>query len=447
MMKNSFTIDSPSTPKLDRFVPLPKQKEFLMMDRRFDFFGYIGGWGAGKTIAGCVKSLLLASMYPGNVGLVARNSFPQLRDTTMRTFRELTPDSIIKGYSKTDTMLELVNGSVILFRHLGDENLKSLNLGFFYIDEAVDVDEQIFYLLVSRLRLPHIPKRVGFFTTNPGDFSSWIYRLFINPTTKKERFGVVFSSTLDNTYLPEGYRENLLAALDDKYAERYIHGKFNELTTGRVYFEFSMEKNVSSEVRLLPDIPLHIGMDFNVNPMAATVTQDVGDELWVVDEIYLPNSNSWEMAREITKRFKGYTIFIYPDATGAARSTSSNLSNIEILKREFGFTVLYKRRNPDVTERVNATNKSLRRTKVAPWCRYLIRDLLQVVYREQTGTIDKTTNPELTHISDALGYERTYRFPIRATKRNPPGFVPEHPEPPEEEANLFKTKKGKVILI
>ena len=41
---------------------------------------------------------------------------------------------------------------------------------------------------------------------------------------------------------------------------------------------------------------------------------------------------------------------------------------------------------------------------IDPKCKGLIRDLEQVVNKEGTRDIDKTTNKELTHLSDALGY-------------------------------------------
>jgi hypothetical protein len=37
-------------------------------------------------------------------------------------------------------------------------------------------------------------------------------------------------------------------------------------------------------------------------------------------------------------------------------------------------------------------------------CRRVIRDLEQVSYKPDSGVVDKDSGPDLTHLSDALGY-------------------------------------------
>ena len=48
---------------------------------------------------------------------------------------------------------------------------------------------------------------------------------------------------------------------------------------------------------------------------------------------------------------------------------------------------------------------------IDPKCTCLIKDLEQVVNKEGTRDIDKITNKELTHLSDALGYYVDYKHP------------------------------------
>ena len=48
---------------------------------------------------------------------------------------------------------------------------------------------------------------------------------------------------------------------------------------------------------------------------------------------------------------------------------------------------------------------------IDPKCKALIRDLEQVVNKEGTREIDKTTNKDLTHCSDALGYYVDHKWP------------------------------------
>ena len=52
---------------------------------------------------------------------------------------------------------------------------------------------------------------------------------------------------------------------------------------------------------------------------------------------------------------------------------------------------------------------------IDPKCKNLIRDLEQVVLKEGTREIDKASNSDLSHISDALGYYTDYKHPsVRA---------------------------------
>ena len=66
--------------------------------------------------------------------------------------------------------------------------------------------------------------------------------------------------------------------------------------------------------------------------------------------------------------------------------------------------VLIERRNPPVVDRVNLVNKMMESLIVDPSCKIMIRDFDQVTNKPNTREIDKGSNKELSHISDALGY-------------------------------------------
>ena len=67
------------------------------------------------------------------------------------------------------------------------------------------------------------------------------------------------------------------------------------------------------------------------------------------------------------------TYFCYPDATGAARNSSAQFSDISLLKKHFQVKV--KHINPRVVNRVNAMNKALSGNMIIdPRCKTLIND-------------------------------------------------------------------------
>ena len=143
-----------------------------------------------------------------------------------------------------------------------------------------------------------------------------------------------------------------------------------------------------------------IGMDFNVSPMTACVGQVWNNNLYIHDEAFLENSDTFRMAHELSKMgYSGSTI--YPDSTGASRKTSGKSDHV--ILRENGFT-LHPTRNPLVFDRVNNINALLKQGRlfIHPRCKKLINDLEKVSWKGQD--LDQKSDPSLTHISDALGY-------------------------------------------
>jgi len=122
-----------TAPRLDAFVPLPKQHEFISSAWRHDYLLYAGGYGSGKSLVGCALAIMLSMAIPGNLGLVGRQHASDLRDSTQRTFFECLPPEWIARWKATESHLWLVNGSEVIFRHLDEPaGLKSLNLGWAY---------------------------------------------------------------------------------------------------------------------------------------------------------------------------------------------------------------------------------------------------------------------------------------------------------------------------
>lgn len=161
-------------------ILLPKQKEFIFRPERFTALS--GGFGSAKTFAGCMKGIMISALYPGNSGLVSRMTYPELRDATRKSFFELLPPSWILSWNESYNTLVLKNGSQIIFRPIDDiRKQRSLNLGWFYIDQAEECEREDFLDLAGRLRHP-VPKQFGFVTVNP-DGHNWVWQDFFD--TKK----------------------------------------------------------------------------------------------------------------------------------------------------------------------------------------------------------------------------------------------------------------------
>ena len=150
---------------------LPYQDDFIFSPAPYP--AAVTAWGTGKTFAGIVKAMDLSEQYPGNLGIIFRKEFTDLRDSTVRDFEDNT------GYKvNSNRSVELPNGSSIMFRHLEEmNNIQNVNLGWFWIEQAeeLETDDQYFKLF-GRLRRKGMPP-CGFITANTKGHN-WIWRLW-----------------------------------------------------------------------------------------------------------------------------------------------------------------------------------------------------------------------------------------------------------------------------
>jgi PBSX family phage terminase large subunit len=285
-----------SDPQSEQFMisPTEKQADFVLSTKKFSCFS--GGFGNGKTTAGCLKGIAL-SQYPGNFGLVGRLTYPELRDTTRRSFFELCPPEYYAKehggeWRRSENHLILANGSEVIFRHLdtiAEKELLSLNLGWFYIDQAEEIGEKLFLVLQSRLRKANVPRRFGFITCNP-EPGNWIYERFAKPAEEgqlKKDYHYVSATTRENPHLPADYVPTLLESYPEELIKRYIEGKW-EVYEGQIYPEFDRSIHVIKPFDIPKGWERLVAIDHGlVNPTAALWGAiDYDDNLYIYDEYY-----------------------------------------------------------------------------------------------------------------------------------------------------------------
>ena len=240
-------------------------------------------------------------------------------------------------------------------------------------------------------------------------------------------------TTVDGGNVPPDEVERARSLLDPRSFRQEYEASF-EGFAGRVIYGFSRAANVKETVIDLSD-PVRIGLDFNINPMSATVWQRRNDILHQVDEIVMPTSNTDEMCREIVSRYAGgchggaaarSNIVVYPDPAGAQRKTSAQgRTDIGILKEQ-GFSVVAPASHPPVRDRINVMNAWFesaageRRAFVDPRCTMSITAYERLVYRDGTSEPDKTTGHD--HLVDATGYFMFAQAKANATTARRPTF-------------------------
>ena len=242
------------------YIPTPRQVEaHCAVERHLGFGGAMGG---GKTRFLCEMAKLLSIKFPGNFGLLARQSGPALKMSTQEVFfsEVLQPGgaewkTLKCVFNKSEGLLEFRcfnPPSRIWFTGLDSDNterLKSLNLGWFGIDEATEVSESIYLMLCTRLRRKGIPSeyRKAMVSANPE--AGWVKRRFIDQKLKDHKF--VFSNFKDNPHLPADYA-SLFDTMPLAWREKYLHGDWGAVS-GLIFKEFVPEIHIIPNQEVPPE--------------------------------------------------------------------------------------------------------------------------------------------------------------------------------------------------
>lgn len=169
-MGSTYSQDKSLITERDRVFQLTnKQAGFIFSQARYP--AYVSAWGTGKTTAAIGRAERLSEEYENNLGVIFRKEYTDLKDSTVKDFELYTGRKVDSGRE-----VKYPNGSIIMFRHLEEmNNLQNINLGWFWIEQAeeLDTDEQ-FFLLFGRLRRKGVP-RSGFITANTNGHN-WIYK-------------------------------------------------------------------------------------------------------------------------------------------------------------------------------------------------------------------------------------------------------------------------------
>ncbi len=208
---------------------------------------------------------------------------------------------------------------------------------------------------------------------------------------------------------------------------------------GRAYYPFEEATHCSKALKYDPTQPLIFTFDFNVAPGTAGVLQEQVlpsglQGTGIIGEVYIPrNSNTPAVCRKLIADWGDHygKVVCYGDATGGARGSAKvDGSDWDIIKRhmraQYGERVFFRvpDANPPERTRLNAVNTRLLnmekqvRLMVDPSkAPHIVKDFEGVtLLKGGSGELDKMDNPDLTHLSDGIGYYVNYEFPITGKK-------------------------------
>lgn len=400
----------------------PHQWDFLTSEKPIN--AMVAGFGSGKTF--CFIHKTFYNMFKRvnktgkSSGLILYPTYDLANELFVEPFCEMLEQYKIPfEYKRAEHRFITAAGNIKIYQLQMPHRIVGSEYTYCGIDEF-DVEswkncDMAFKKAIGRMR--GCDDTELYIVTSPEGFS-YTHFLFVQ-NASEDRF-IVHGKTTDNTYLPEKYVQLLESNYDDKMLQAYRDGQFVNLSQGATYYAFNREINIGN-VEYNPNLPIHIGIDFNNDPECSCIIQqyEQAPQIRVLDTFALTHQGDGDllterMALTIKEKYPNRTYFCYPDATGAARNSSAQFSDISILKKHFQVKV--KHINPRVVNRVNAMNKALSGNMIIdPRCKTLINDLEKVTNKQGTRDIDKS-NKMLSHSSDALGYYTFYQFPVNRPK-------------------------------
>lgn len=248
--------------------------------------------------------------------------------------------------------------------------------------------------------------RVSAYTTPEG--FRFVYDRWVR--NADERYEVIQAPTYSNPFLPPEYIDNLRSSYPAELISAYIEGRFVNLTSGSVYRAYDREANRSREA-IRSNEPLHLGQDFNVGQMFSAVCVEREDGWHAVAELKAVLDTP-ALINTVREKYRGHTVYIYPDASGGSRKTVNASESDIALLRGAGFKVRARDSNPPVKDRILAVNTAFDKRRL--WvndaaCPALAEALEQQAY-DKNGEPDKTTGHD--HPNDALGYFAHWSLPV-----------------------------------
>lgn len=353
--------------KID-FFPNPVQKQFiesqpLRQDGSPGADLFSSRMGEGKS-AGLAWSTFYHTRHnPGAVWYLIRDTWENLRATTMEEFFKWFPPGIMGTFHATNKEFTwasgVAEGKVGFLGMDAPEDatkLMSRSIAGFGMDEpapavgSAGIDEMIFNMGMSRMRQPDMKWYGAKLAENNPDESHWTYKRFVAPGEKG--FRLWQPAQPENTvHLPATYYQGLRKTFEHRpdLVRRFVEGDFGFQSVGKaVTPQWSDKMHLTYGLIPVPRQELILLWDFGHNP-TCIITQKTPLGHWnILDAVVGDGIGVSELIGDavkplLTQRYdirpgrSSYPIRHIGDPAGmTAEQTSILISAVRLLKRELG---------------------------------------------------------------------------------------------------------------
>ena len=408
----------------------------------------VGPVGSGKTSAAAYevcwylpRRLFDKYEIKKTRGVVVRNTYSELRDTTQRTVFEWFPHGQHKVQENIYILRWPYKGQVLevemLFRSCDRaedvKKFKSLEVTWYWGDESIEIAEAIFLMLATRIgRFPKkCPESYGIETTNPPDVESETYSKFQwkcpppegSPLPSKQPlvdhvgFWQPPGENVEN--LPPGYYSRLREAYRDHpdWADSYIDSKPGMIIKGKlVYNNFRRKLHVAAEPLVWCKDVIFRGWDNTGNcPAAVAVQIPTAMQPQVIHEWHTDREGIVDFTRRVmvdsNRMWPDAEYVDYADPAGTAQISKrgGGFTSNATLMEEVGVEVESSEQN--FTARRESVEQALGRIDgllISPTCVRLINGFMGGYHFPEIGTTgthaDAPEKNKWSHVHDGLQY-------------------------------------------
>jgi hypothetical protein len=370
--------------------------------------GIMGPIGSGKSVA-CIMELwrriqsakVLSDGKRRSRFAIIRNTYPELKSTTVKTFQEWIPESI--GKIKWDPPITChINfndiEAEVLFLALDKptdvRKLLSLELTGAFINEAREINYDVVKAVLSRIgRYP--AKRDGGFDwsglimdTNPPDDDSWWYKaaevdkpsgwkMFRQPPAilrdaQGQWIGNPLAENVVNHTLGHEYWLRQVSANKEDWIKVMLQGEYGTVMDGKpVYTDYLDSVHCAQEpIEVIKGLPLYLGFDYGRTPACLLMQHTPEGQVRVIDELLVDadaEGNGMSIRtfmREavmphLRNNYRDMIYVAYGDPAGTQGGQGDELSCMDIQAEE-GLFVEPAPGSNDPTLRRDAINKHLK---------------------------------------------------------------------------------------
>jgi hypothetical protein len=276
--------------------------------------GLMGPFGSGKTSGSIIEIPQRAAAMPPCLDgirrsrfIVVRNTYGELRDTTIKSFHQWLPPIQFGHWHETnhDYTIEAMQGChvEVMFRALDRpdhvRHLLSLELTAGWINEAREVPWSIVEALQGRIaRYPPIAQCGPYWSglwldTNAPDQDSDFFKFF-EETKHPKSFAQLFkqpsglSARAENlAHLSPRYYQNLALGKTKEFVKVYIHGEYGFVILGMAVYgdDYSDEMHLDEDAEPQPGVPIYRGWDFGLTPACVFAQLRPDGKFVVFDEL------------------------------------------------------------------------------------------------------------------------------------------------------------------